>query len=494
MNRTQLATLLDWAGDGGIQGRKRLQKVVYLLQRAGCPLNCRYTLHHFGPYSMDVADICDEMVAVKLVDEDVVPTGRVTQYEYRLPDSTRQLLAKTDRPKGMTRFEAEAKALIAEDIWSLELGSTILLYQEEGSDWDTCLRKACEFKKVDPDSASSQQALCLAKRISDLPKVAGGNMSDKVFRDPLYNYIGLHRKRDGFLIDLMATPEVQRLRRIHQLGVSNFTYPGADHTRFAHSLGVTHLMNIVLSHLTQPGTPAKVGSAWMALQATALLHDVGHGPFSHLFEPCLDIKHERWSIAVVLDEESEVHHILKREAPHLPGHVAALIDSKNTDYPPWQRALMSSQLDVDRLDYLRRDSLFTGSGYGHFDWQRLLTTVQFTDDETDLVWPEKAALAIEEYIFARYYMYQNVYLHKTTRGFEALLQAMVEAGRSFAGGRHRCQCESCARTVLVARQARAWPDACGGLPRRRGILRTGADSTLARSLRQGASRLRQTLS
>jgi uncharacterized protein len=248
-------------------------------------------------------------------------------------------------------------------------------------------------------------------------------MSDKVFRDPLYNYIAL-QKRDRWLIDLVNCPEVQRLRRIHQLGVSNFTYPGADHTRFAHSLGVTHLMNLVLSHLTPPDAPAKVGGAWQALQATALLHDVGHGPYSHLFEPCLGIDHEHWSIAVILDETSKVNRILKNQAPHLPQHVAALIDSKNTQYPAWQRALMSSQLDVDRLDYLRRDSLFTGSGYGHFDWHRLLTTVQFTDDETDLVWPEKAALAIEEYIFARYYMYQNVYLHKTTRGFEVLLRAM----------------------------------------------------------------------
>ncbi|MGC4030552.1 MAG: hypothetical protein QM754_02225 [Tepidisphaeraceae bacterium] len=101
-----------------------------------------------------------------------------------------------------------------------------------------------------------------------------------------------------------------------------------------------------------------------------------------------------------------------------------MIDSDNADHPAWQRALMSSQLDVDRMDYLRRDSLYTGAGYGHFDWHRLLTTVEFLDDETDLVWPAKSAMAIEEYIFARYYMYQNVYLHKTTCGFEQLLQAM----------------------------------------------------------------------
>lgn len=249
-------------------------------------------------------------------------------------------------------------------------------------------------------------------------------MSDKVFRDPLYNYISFDRQRDGWLLELIECPEVQRLRRIHQLGVSNLTYPGADHTRFAHSLGVTHLMKLVLDHLMRVSPAAKVEGARQALLATALLHDIGHGPFSHLFEPCLGINHEQWSIAIIRDESSRVHHILQKQSPYLPGHVTDLIDSDNTTNPAWERALMSSQLDVDRLDYLRRDSLFTGAGYGHFDWHRLLTTVQFYDSDTDLVWPEKSALAIEEYIFARYYMYQNVYLHKTTRGFEQLLQAM----------------------------------------------------------------------
>ncbi len=249
-------------------------------------------------------------------------------------------------------------------------------------------------------------------------------MSDKVFRDPLYNYIAFDRHLDGWLIDLINCREVQRLRRIHQLGVSNFTYPGADHTRFAHSLGVAHLMNMVLNHLQQVADKQHIKSARQALMATALLHDVGHGPFSHLFEPCLGIDHEQWSIAAIRDESTQIHQVLKRQNAYLPNYVADLIDSDNTTHPAWQRALMSSQLDVDRLDYLRRDSLCSGAGYGHFDWHRLLTTVEFHDGETDIVWPEKAALAIEEYIFARFYMYQNVYLHKTTRGFEQLLQAM----------------------------------------------------------------------
>lgn len=249
-------------------------------------------------------------------------------------------------------------------------------------------------------------------------------MADKVFRDPLYNYIAFDRTRDGWLIDLINCREVQRLRRIHQLGVSNFTYPGADHTRFAHSLGVTHLMKLVLERLERASDAEQVRNARQALLATALLHDVGHGPFSHLFEPCLGINHEQWSIAIIQDKSSEVHQVLRKENAYLPNHVADLIDSDSSKHAPWQRALMSSQLDVDRLDYLRRDSLCSGAGYGHFDWHRLLTTVEFFEDTTDLIWPEKSALAIEEYIFARHYMYQNVYLHKTTRGFEQLLQAM----------------------------------------------------------------------
>jgi len=148
----------------------------------------------------------------------------------------------------------------------------------------------------------------------------------------------------------------------------------------------------------------------------------------------LGINHEQWSIAIIRDENSEVHQVLKNENEYLPNHVADLIDSNSSKHPSWQRALMSSQLDVDRLDYLRRDSLCTGAGYGNFDWHRLLTTVQFFDDETDLVWPEKSALAIEEYIFARYYMYQNVYLHKTTRGFEQLLQAMWKRANQLREG------------------------------------------------------------
>ncbi len=257
-------------------------------------------------------------------------------------------------------------------------------------------------------------------------------MPEKIFRDPLYNYISIDRKRDGWLLKLLDCPEVQRLRRIHQLGVSHFTYPGADHNRLLHSLGVVHLMLAVLRHLENTADRGAIETARPALLAAALLHDVGHGPYSHLFEPCLGIDHEQWSMRIILDPESSVHKVLRKHSVYLPQHVADLIDSDNNEHPAWQKSLLSSQLDVDRLDYLRRDSLFTGAGYGHFDWFRILNTVELIDvggGTLDLVWPERAAFAIEEYIFARYYMYQNVYLHKTTRGFEALLQAMWRRGR-----------------------------------------------------------------
>lgn len=251
-------------------------------------------------------------------------------------------------------------------------------------------------------------------------------MSSKVFRDPLYNYIGIDRNRDGWLLDLLDTPELQRLRRIHQLGVSSFTYPGADHNRLIHSLGVLHLTLQALQHLKYAFDDEQVNQARAPLLATALVHDVGHGPFSHVFEPCLDIDHEDWSKKIVLSEDTDLYKVLAKVAKRLPQTVAELIDKNNTDHPTWMKYLLSSQLDMDRMDYLRRDSHFTGAGYGHFDWHRILSTFELyeQDGTRDIVWNEKAKFAIEEFIFARYYMYQNVYFHKTTRGFEKMIEAM----------------------------------------------------------------------
>lgn len=194
-------------------------------------------------------------------------------------------------------------------------------------------------------------------------------MSAKIFRDPLYNYISIDRSKDRWLLELLDTPEVQRLRRIHQLGVSNQTYFGADHNRLAHSLGVVHLMQQALQHIQTHYHDEHFNLGRAPLLAGALIHDVGHGPFSHLFEPCLGIDHEVWSSKIILcqDKEMKLNKVLRSVDSMLPQRVAELIDRKPHGHPPWMKYLLSSQLDMDRLDYLRRDSLFTGAGYGHFD-------------------------------------------------------------------------------------------------------------------------------
>jgi len=249
--------------------------------------------------------------------------------------------------------------------------------------------------------------------------------TEKIFRDPLYNYVAIDRDRDSWLLDLIDTPEVQRLRRIHQLGISHVTYPGADHSRLSHTLGVLHLMQQAwrrIETLEQKGP--EIRRARDPLLAAALLHDVGHGPFSHLLEPALKTDHESWSCEIIRSSETGVHQaLIDHDIPI--GQITALIEKDNRQRPPWQKTLLSSELDVDRLDYLRRDSYFTGSGYGHYDWYRILNSFLFDkiEGERVLVWPDKAKYAIEEYIFSRFYMYNNVYQHKTTRGFEKILHA-----------------------------------------------------------------------
>ncbi len=247
--------------------------------------------------------------------------------------------------------------------------------------------------------------------------------TDKIFRDPLYNYIAIDKDRDAWVLDLIDTPEVQRLRRIHQLGVSHFTYPGADHTRFCHTLGVLNLMQHACRRVESLDHGPDVERARHSLLAAAVLHDVGHGPFSHLFEPALGIDHEDWSCQIINSPETSVNQ--KLTAYDIPvEHMTTLIEKDNHQRPPWQKTLLSSELDVDRLDYLRRDSYFTGSGYGHFDWYRILNSFAlYTGDDgfKILVWPGSAIYSIEEYIFSRFYMYNSVYQHKTTRGFEKLV-------------------------------------------------------------------------
>jgi len=179
-----------------------------------------------------------------------------------------------------------------------------------------------------------------------------------------------------------------------------------------------------------------------ALLAAALLHDIGHGPFSHATESFFD-DHVARAVSIITNCGSSVNKVLSEVDEELPGKVASLVAKKPLKGLPqphlWQKSLISSQLDMDRLDYLRRDSLASGAEYGNFDWFRILHTMALKKSPpnqpqkpTLLVWPDKTKYAIEEYIFARFYMYQSVYYHHTTRAFEQLLLKILNLGRELA--------------------------------------------------------------
>jgi HD superfamily phosphohydrolase len=266
-------------------------------------------------------------------------------------------------------------------------------------------------------------------------------MAQKLFRDPLYDYISIDRDKYAWLLDLVNCPELQRLRFISQLGLCQFTYPGSTHSRFSHSLGVMHLMMECLAHLRRDHPRCFGPLDEEALLAAALLHDIGHSPFSHATERIFG-DHEARGVAIVRDPSSETHKVLSKYAQGLPAKVAGLME-KGSQAPFWQRSLISSQLDLDRLDYLRRDSLYSGAEYGNFDCFRITHTMELRkktiegrQQELFVVWPDRSKFAIEEYLFSRFYMYQSVYFHHTTRGYEGLLERILTRARDLAQGSH----------------------------------------------------------
>lgn len=223
------------------------------------------------------------------------------------------------------------------------------------------------------------------------------------------------------MMRLIDTPEFQRLRRIKQLGLGLYTYQGAEHSRFTHSLGAFHLMSRVLDRLGEKHNFKPLDRA--AARAAALLHDIGHGSFSHVMEKVLGFHHEKWTVEVVLSEATEIGQLLASYAPELPGKVAAIIEGKFQ--PAALGQLVSSQLDVDRMDYLLRDSLMTGAKYGIYDLEWIINALAI-DEENDRIYVEARGLyAVEEYLQARYYMFRQVYFHRTLRSAEAVLRAIL---------------------------------------------------------------------
>jgi HD superfamily phosphohydrolase len=246
---------------------------------------------------------------------------------------------------------------------------------------------------------------------------------ERMYRDPVHNIISLSGAipAEALLIDLIDTREFQRLRRIKQLGLALFTYQGAEHSRFTHSLGVMHVMRRVLARLAERHEISP--EVWTVALAAALLHDVGHGPFSHVIEKVLHDRHEARTVEILLDPSTEIHRALAARDADLPAKIVSVYDYSYS--PAFVCQLVSSQLDVDRCDYLLRDSLMTGAKYGNYDLEWILRHLAIDDAGHRLFVREKGVYAVEEYLQARYYMFRQVYFHRTLRAAEAILLSIV---------------------------------------------------------------------
>lgn len=244
---------------------------------------------------------------------------------------------------------------------------------------------------------------------------ADDRLQFKLFSDPVHGFISVPK---NLIMDLIQSPEVQRLRRIRQLGVGHLVFPGAEHTRFVHALGAMALMQDALKSVSEKGTPISAEEYTSAL-AAALLHDIGHGPYSHTLEHQLitNFHHERMSRVLLLRLNERFGGALDR--------AIAIFDG--TYERPFFHQLVSSQLDMDRLDYLRRDSFYTGVAEGEVGVQRLIKTMRVHPlgggPESAITIEAKGIYAVENFLISRRLMYWQVYLHKTVLAGDQLLRA-----------------------------------------------------------------------
>ncbi|WP_035619059.1 HD domain-containing protein [Lacticigenium naphthae] len=251
---------------------------------------------------------------------------------------------------------------------------------------------------------------------------------EKVFRDPVHDYIHIQHK---LFLDLIDTKEFQRLRRIKQLGTSQFTFHGAEHSRFSHSLGVYEITRRICDKFVRNFPASEHGeSGWddserfVALSA-ALLHDIGHGPYSHTFEEIFETNHEALTVSIILSPETEVHQVLVKVSSDFPEKVASVIQQT---YPnPQVVQLISSQIDADRMDYLQRDAYFTGVNYGNFDLTRILRVIR--PSKNGIAFQIQGMHAVEDYIVSRYQMYMQVYFHRVSRGMEVTLERLLKRAK-----------------------------------------------------------------
>lgn len=246
--------------------------------------------------------------------------------------------------------------------------------------------------------------------------------SEIVFRDTVHDYIHV---RHQLILDLIDSKEFQRLRRVKQLGTSQYTFHDAEHSRFSHSLGVYELARKICDRFVRNYPNEWDDSERLVTLCAALLHDIGHGPFSHTFEQIFGTDHEHFTTEIILDETTEVNAILRKVSPDFPNEVASVITK---EYPnPQVVQLISSQIDVDRMDYLQRDAYNTGVTYGKFDLSRILRVIR--PHKEGIAFQIQGMHAVEDYIVRRYQMYMQVYFHPVSRGMEVTLDRLLTRAR-----------------------------------------------------------------
>ncbi len=243
-------------------------------------------------------------------------------------------------------------------------------------------------------------------------------MRQKIINDPVFGFITIPNE---FIYSLIKHPFIQRLNRIKQLGLSSFVYPGAQHTRFLHSIGAMFLMNEAIKQLQQKSQNITEEESNATL-AAILMHDIGHGPFSHVLENTLvhDISHEEISVILMQEINKELN-----------GKLDLAIEIFKDNYPKhFLHQLISGQLDVDRLDYLRRDSFFSGVTEGNIGSARIIKMLNVSND--NLVIEEKGIYSIENFLIARRFMYWQVYYHKTSVAAECMLIKILQRAQELA--------------------------------------------------------------
>ncbi len=258
-----------------------------------------------------------------------------------------------------------------------------------------------------------------------------------ILRDPVHGLVAFEGDEEGIVERLLDTPEVQRLRRVRQLGVTSVAFPGAEHSRFAHAIGAAFVMKLLLARLRAlhgelPAAARITPSRAREAIAAALLHDLGHGPLSHLFEEAIPgaPPHETWTERMVLEPSTGVHAVLASIDATLPSRVVDLVHGRHE--LPYLATAVSGELDVDRCDYLLRDAHATGVRYGLYDLDWLLRSLRFAPPTVNHAGAPALAIdgakglrAIEAFITARLFMFQEVYLHKSARAAEWMIRTIL---------------------------------------------------------------------